>query len=217
MSKLTNIQKILLILSIIIVIAGAIIIATIGLKFDLRYEEAKKIELNLQNDFNIADVKAITDEVLPNQDVLLQKVELFDDTVSIISKEITEEQKNTLVEKINEKYGTEITTEETQILSIPHTRGRDIIKPYIMPFAIATLIIIIYMAIRYHNLSSIKVIIKTILLSIWTELVLLGIIAIARIPIGRLTIPLVIIVYMITLLGLTSTFEKQLSNLNKKE
>lgn len=217
MSKLTNIQKILLILSIIIVIAGAIIIATIGLKFDLRYEKAKKIELNLQNDFNIADVKAITDEVLPNQDVLLQKVELFDDTVSIISKEITEEQKNTLVEKINEKYGTEITTEETQILSIPHTRGRDIIKPYIMPFAIATLIIIIYMAIRYHNLSSIKVIIKTILLSIWTELVLLGIIAIARIPIGRLTIPLVIIVYMITLLGLTSTFEKQLSNLNKKE
>ena len=144
MSKLTNIQKILLILSIIIVIAGAIIIATIGLKFDLRYEEAKKIELNLQNDFNIADVKAITDEVLPNQDVLLQKVELFDDTVSIISKEITEEQKNTLVEKINEKYGTEITAEETQILSIPHTRGRDIIKPYIMPFAIATLIIIRY-------------------------------------------------------------------------
>ena len=217
MSKLTNMQKILLLLSIIIVVAGAIITVTIGLNFDLRYENAKKVELNLQSEFNIADVKTITDEVLPGQDVLIQKVELYEDTVSIIAKEITEEQRNTLVEKINEKYGTEITTEETEILSIPHTRGRDIIKPYIMPFIIATLIIIIYMAIKYHKLNSLKVIAKTIILSIWTELVLLGIMAITRIPIGRLTIPLVIIVYMITLLGLTSTFEKQLTNLNKEQ
>ena len=216
MSKLANIQKILLLLSIIIVIAGAIVTVTIGLNFDLRYENAKKVELNLQSEFNIADVKTITDEVLPGQDVLIQKVELYEDTVSIIAKEITEEQRNNIVEKVNEKYGTELVAEDTEIFSIPHTRGRDIIKPYITPFVIATVIIIIYMAIRYYKLNSIKVILKTIGISILTQLVLLSIMAIARIPIGRITIPLVIIVYMLTLIGITTRFEKNLDQIKEE-
>ena len=208
MKNLTTKNKILIIILILVIIAGIIVTANMGLNFDLRYEKTQKIELNLEKEFEISDIKSITDEILQNQKVIIQKVELYKDTVCIIAKEITEEQRNSIVEKVNEKYGTELVAESTEILTIPHTRGRDIIKPYIAPFIIATVIIIIYMAIKYYKLNPLKVILKTIVICILTQLVLLSIIAITRIPIGRLTIPLVLIVYMLTLIGITTKFEK---------
>ena len=208
MKNLTTKNKILIIILILVIIAGILVTANIGLNFDLRYEASQKIELNLGKEFETSDIKNITDEVLNNQEVIIQKVELYKDTVCIIAKEITEEQRNSIVEKVNEKYGTELVAESTEILTIPHTRGRDIIKPYIAPFIIATVIIIIYMAIKYYKLNPLKVILKTIVICILTQLVLLSIIAITRIPIGRLTIPLVLIVYMLTLIGITTKFEK---------
>ena len=217
MKNLTTKNKILIIILILIIIAGILVTANIGLNFDLKYEKSQKIELNLEQEFEISDIKNITDEILQNQEVIIQKVELYKDTVCIISNEISEEQRNNLVEKINEKYGTELVAEDTEILTIPHTRGRDIIKPYITPFIIATaIIIIIYMAIRYYKLNSLKVVLKTIGICILAQLVLLSIIAITRIPIGRLTIPLILIVYMLTLIGLTTKFEKRLSQLKEE-
>ena len=217
MKNLTTKNKILIIILILVIIAGILVTANIGLNFDLRYEASQKIELNLGKEFETSDIKNITDEVLNNQEVIIQKVELYKDTVCIIAEEITEEQRNNIVEKVNEKYGTELVAEDTEIFTVPHTRGRDIIKPYITPFVIATVIIIIYMAIRYYKLNSAKVILKTIGICILTQLVLLSIMAITRIPIGRLTIPLVLIVYMLTLIGITTKFEKNLEKIKEKE
>ena len=217
MKNLTSKQKILIVLLAIIIISGIIVTVTIGLKFDLKYEKSQKIELNLKKEFEISDIKTITDEVLKGQDVIIQKVELYEDMVSIISNQITEEQRNNIVQKINEKYGTQIKAENTTILSIPHTRGRDIIKPYIVPFIIAIVITVIYMAIKYYKLNPTKVVCKTIIINIIAQLVLLSIIAIARIPIGRLTIPLVLITYILTLIGLTSQYEKKQIEIKKEE
>ena len=209
MKKLNNKTKILILLIVIIIVVGIAITLTKGLNFDLRYEDTKKVELYLQKEFEISDIKQITNEVMPDQKVLIQKVEVFEDTISIISKDITDEQKNNLVNKINEKYGTELTADSIQIESIPHTRGRDIIKPYILPFVIATVIILVYMAIRYYKLGILKTIAETIGILILAQDLLLSIMAITRIPVGRVTIPLVIAIYILTLLGITSYFEKK--------
>ena len=217
MKKMTKKQKILIAIIALIIIAGIIITATIGLNFDLRYQESKKVELYLEKDFEISDIKAITDEVFSNEPVIIQKVEVYEDTVSITAKDITDDQKADLINKINEKYGTELSADSTTIESIPHTRGRDIIKPYIAPFSIATLIILVYMAIRYRKLGIVKTILKVVIISVVAQATLLGVIAITRIPIGRLTIPMVIVVYMLTLVGLTSNFEKKLKENNKEE
>lgn len=40
---------------------------------------------------------------------------------------------------------------------------------------------------------------------------------IARIPIGRVTIPLVLAVYVLSLMGITTCFEKRLSQKKKEE
>lgn len=215
MKKINN--KILILIIAIILIAGVAIAVIKGFNFDLKYEEAKKVELYLQKQFEISDIKKITDEVIPNQKVLIQKVEVFEDTVSIITPNITDEQKSNLINKINEKYGTELSADSTQILTVPHTRGRDIIKPYIAPFLIATIIILIYMAIRYYKLGIINTILKTIFTLILVQAVVLSITAITRIPFGRLTIPIIIMAYILTLICLTTKFEKKIVEKNNQE
>ena len=209
--------KILSIILAIIIIAGIIVIATKGFNFDLKYEKSQKVELYIEQDFNISDIKAITDEVMPGKQVIIQKVEVFEDTVSITAKEITDEEKSNLITKINEKYGTELSADTTEIQNIPHTKGRDIVMPYIAPFAIATVIILAYMAVRYHKLGSIKIIAKTIGMNIVTQATLMSIIAITRIPFGRLTIPMVLAVYLLTMIGLTTKFEKNLLSKKSEE
>lgn len=162
MKEIGKNTKIIAILIAIVIIIGMIITLTVGLNFDLRYQEAKKIQLYLEKDFEIADIKQITDEILPNQKVILQKVEVFEDTVSILAKDITEEQKGNIISKVNEKYETNLTSENVEITEIPHTRGRDIIKPYVLPFAIATIIILAYMMVRYYKLGMMKMLGKAI-------------------------------------------------------
>lgn len=210
MKNLTKKQKIIMSIVAIIIIAGIAVVAFMGFNFDLRFQTAQKLELYLGEDFKIADIQNITKEIMPNEQVIVQKVEVYGDSVSIIAKEITEEQKQKIIEKVNEKYELELKAEETEIVTVPNTKGRDLINPYIWPFAIATGITLVYMAIRYRKLNIVNVILKTVLTLVIAEATLISLIAITRIPIGRLTIPMVITVYMLTFVGLTTKFEKEL-------
>ena len=215
--KMTKKTKIIIAIIAVVIIVGIIITLTVGLNFDLRYQESKSIQLYLETDFDISDIKQITDEVMPGEKVIIQKVEVYEDTVNITAKDITDEQKQSLIDKANEKYGTELSADSIAVESIPNTRGRDIIKPYIAPFAIATLIILLYMAIRYRKLGVMRTLVKTVVVSVVAQVTLLSVMAITRIPIGIVTIPLVITVYLLTLIGLTTYFEQQLARNKKKE
>ena len=214
--KMTKKSKIIITIITLIIIAVIIVTLTVGLNFDLSYKDSNRIELYLQKDFNVSDIKQITDEVLQGEEVIIQKVEVYEDTVSIRAKEITDEQKQNLVNKVNEKYGIELSADSIEIESIPNTRGRDIIRPYIVPFIVVTLIVLVYMSARYNKLGMMKVIFKTIIISVVAQALLLSIMAITRLEIGILTIPLVITVYLLTLIGLTAYFEKQLKIKNDK-
>ena len=217
MKQLIKSKQLKIVLIVLIIIAGIAMIAVKGFNFDLKYQDTQRVELYLETEFNIADIKQITNEVFGNQKVMIQKVEVFEDSVSITTTSISDEQKNNLITKINEKYGTELKAEDIQIEDIAHTRGRDIIKPYIIPFAIAVIATLVYIGIRYYKLNTAKVILKSIGILLLSQVLLFSVIAIIRIPIGRLTIPMVILVYLLTLFGMTSRFEKNLANKKKEE
>lgn len=204
--------KILIALIAIILIAGTVIIFTKGLAFELKYQDSKKVELNIGKTFEEKDVKNITNEVFGKQPVMVQTIEVYKDAISITTTEITEEQKTELVTKINEKYGTEISAEDVTIENIAHIRGRDIIKPYIMPFAVATVIILAYLAIRYYKLNSLKVLLQSAGIIALSQLVLLGIIAITRMGIGEITIPTILAVYVFSTYICTKKFDADLEN-----
>ena len=220
MKNITKKQKIALIIIAIIMIAGLVVTLTIGFNFELKLQETKRIELYLQKSFEILDIKNITNEVMPDTEVIIQKVEVFEDSVSIIAKDITEEQKQQLIEKVNEKYQTEISADSIEIVTVPNTRGRDLIKPYIVTFAISTVLILVYIAIKYRKLGNSKVIIEVVLevllLIVLAQVWLFDIIAITRYPIGRLTMPMVIAVYIFTVLAVTTKLEKMLKDKNEE-
>lgn len=217
MKQLTKSKKIIILLTVIILIAGIAVTTIKGLNFDLKYQETQNIQIYIGKKFNDEDIKQITKEVFGNQAVMIQKVEIYKDTVIITAKEITEEQKNNLVTKINEKYGTELKAEEIEITNVPHTRGRDIILPYAVPFITAGAIVLAYMAIRYYKLGAGKVLAQTVGILVLTQAILFSVIAITRIPVGRLTIPMVLMVYMLTLIGITTNMEKQLASKKLEE
>ena len=203
-------EKILIAICVLIITIGTIMAATIGFKFDLRYDKAQRIELQIGKEFDNKEIKNLVEENINGKTVMIQKVEVYEDIVSITAKNITEEEKGKIVEKINEKFSTEIKNEEVQILNIPNNRGRDIVRPYILPLAIATLVIFVYIAIRYRKLVVWKIIAKTLFRVVLAEATLFGIISIARIPVGRLTIPMTLVVYVLTLLSCTTEYEEEL-------
>lgn len=212
-----NSTKFLVILIAIILILGAAIIFTKGLAFELKYQDNKKVEINLGKTFEEKDIKEITKEVFGNQPVRLQAIEVYKDAVSITTTDITDEQKTELVTKLNEKYGTELKAEDIITEEVAHVRGRDIIKPYIVPFAIVTAIALVCLVIRYHKLNLLDVLTQSIGIIVLAQLVLLGIMAITRMPIGVFTIPMVLVVYMLSTYICTTKFDEDLAKLENNE
>lgn len=209
--------KVLVAIIAIILILGGIMIFTKGLAFELKYQDNKKIEINLGKEFEEKDIKEITNEVFGEQQVIIQAIEVYKDAISITTTEITEEQKSELVRKMNEKYGTELSVDNITIEEISHIRGRDIIKPYIIPFAMATIIILGYLVIRYNKLNSLEILIQSVGIIVLAQLILLGIMAITRMPIGVFTIPSVLLVYMLSTYICTTKFDEDLENKKLEE
>lgn len=208
--------KILLAMIIIILVAGTIMLFTKGLSFDLKLQDSQKVEITIGKTFEKEDIKNITKEVFGTQPVLIRGIELYGEAVSITTTQISDEQKTELVNKINEKYGTTISTDDVTIEQIAHVRGRDFIKPYIVPFIIVTVIILACLMIRYYKLNGAKVLFQSISIIVLAQLVLLGIILITRMPIGRYTIPVILIVYILSTYICTTKFDYNLENLSKK-
>ena len=212
-----NSTIILVILIAIILVLGVVMMFTKGLAFELRYQNSKKVEINLGKTFEEKDIKEITKEVFGNQPIRVQSIEVYKDAVSITTTEITEEQKSDLVTKLNEKYGLELKTENITIEEVAHVRGRNIIRPYLIPFAIVTAIVLVCLVVRYNTLNVLEVLTQSIGIIVLAQLVLLGIMAITRMPIGIFTIPTVLVVYMLSTYICTTKFDKDLEQVESTE
>lgn len=202
-------NKIFVISSIVILI-GIIIVAILGFNVDFCYKNHNLIDVTIGQDFNISDIKAITDEVFKDKKVEIQKTGSYSDGVVIKVDEVTEEQKQLLNTKINEKYGTDNKVEEDiKVNYIPSFRLRDIVKPYIIPMAIVTVIVLIYMAIRFRKFGAMKVVGEVLVLTILAELLYMAIIAITRYPVNRVVLPVGFTIYIATITALTGIMEKR--------
>lgn len=215
MKNLKN--KIIIGIAILIFVVGIIVVAVNGFNVDLEYQDTKKIEANIGKSFEKEDIENIVKEVLGKERFIIQKVEIYEDSVSITAKEITDEQRDNIVSKINEKYDTDLKTEDITIITVPRVHLSDLIKKYRTPFIIATVCILVYLMVRYYKLNSLKVLLRTIIVVAILQAELFSIVAITRIPVGKLTVPVVLTVYMLSLVGCTTYFEKKLAEKKKEE
>lgn len=203
-------RKLLYILIAIIIIAGIVVGCTAKFRFSLAYDDANRIEVYIGKEYTKEDIKAIAKEVFGTEDVLIQKIEFFNDSVSITVRESNDEQINNLVTKVNEKYETSLTKDDLTITEIPHYRGRDIMANYFAPIAISAVIIIAYEMVRFRKLGAVKIGLKLIIWPLIIEALYLSILAITRLPISYYTLPLGIVLAVISLIVITYKNEKRL-------
>ena len=185
-------SKILIIVLIIIFIIAIVLTGIRGLNVDLNYAEGVSIIFDLDQQFNTDDVKSIAREVWPDGQIIVQKVEVYNESVLIKVSSVNEEQIESLVTKINEKYSLELTSADITVQYNSNVQIRDIISPYVVPLIIATALIVVYYSIRFRG---VKEIVELLVKLIFAEGIVYSIYAITRLPIDVLTMPIVMIVY----------------------
>lgn len=194
-------KKIAQIILICLVLAGIIVIATLGFNVGVRYGENTQININIGKEFDSKDIKNIAKEVFGNQSVIVEYVEIYKDVVQITVKDATDEQIAELNNKINEKYELSndlSNADDVLVARNANTRLRDLVMPYILPISISAAIIVIYEVIRFRKLGVWKVLYEAILAIIAPQAALFSIYAIARIPVNRLTAAISIALYMLS-------------------
>lgn len=206
--KQRNIKIIVIAIEALVILAGIVIINIMGFNKELRFSQGERIDVYIENEADKAKVKSIVNEVLGNQNNMVQTVEIYQDMVTIRAKEITDDQKNDIVNKLKENYEFEQTAEDTTIKTVPATKIVDMYKKYIVPFVVSGVLVLIYMAIRYYKKGIWKVLARTICMPVLAELFLLAVIAITRIPLGRFTPVLVIGMYIASVMGVVAENEK---------
>ena len=202
-------NKILCLLVCLIIIIGVISWRKNGFNLELQHSSRNQINISNKTGINKSDVEIIASEVLGNTRHFVQEVEMFGNSISIVADEITEEQKNEIVKKFNEKYNTDVKAEKIDIVSIPFSRIKDIIKPFIVPGIVTFVMILVYFLIRFRDLGWKIILAKSVIIPIFAELLLYSVIAITRIPFGRMAIACSIGLYVSIIAILTNIFENQ--------
>lgn len=213
MEKMKNVKKVIFPIMILIIMIGAIVTATVGFNFGLMYESHKRIEVFIDKDYSINDLNDFMKSEFKNEKIIMQDVENFDKDVSFIVKSISSKKVKNLETKIREKYEIDEKTENViSVVNVPHTKLRDIIKPYVKPLIIASVILFVYLAIRFRKLGILNVGLITVASIIIMQALYFSILAICRIPISKLTMPISLLIYILTILSLTLYFSKKREN-----
>lgn len=181
MNKFLNKKLLILGLSLLI-LAGIVVVLFRGFNVNFMLEQHEVIELVIGKDFEMKDVSNICKEVFGNKRVVLKTVEVFDDSVSINVESITNEEKENLVNKLNEKLGIDKKVEDIEVKTVANVRMRDWLKPYIKPICISAVIIIAYIAIKFREENIFKLLSKIIIIVAVTIASILSVLAIFRVP-----------------------------------
>lgn len=97
-------KKKLIYLSVIIILIGIIIVAVKGFNVNLKYKAHKAVNIPIDVEYNVEDIKTIANEVFEKEKVQIEKTGLYGDIVSINVQDVSDEQIENLANKINEKY-----------------------------------------------------------------------------------------------------------------
>lgn len=201
-------KKILILGLSLLILAGIVVVLFRGFNVNFMLEQHEVIEFVIGKEFEMKDISKICKEVFGNKKVVLKTIELFDDSVSINVQSITNEEKENLVNKLNEKYETTKSVDEIDIKTVSNVRIREWVKPYIKPIAISTFIILAYIAIKFREQNIIKLLAKIIGVVVLTIASILSVLAIFRVPISPIFIMSLTAIALIELMMYINKLQK---------
>ena len=213
-------KKILYAVLICIIIAGAVIIGTMGLRADIVYSKNVRINVYLGKEYDRDEIVKMAKEVFDTKRVLIQQVEYFGDMFTLtISQDVEniDEKVEQFTTKINENYELADEGADVQVTYQPKIKLSSILTHYILPLAISMIIILIYAIIRFRKIGILKTLGLYILTLLASEAVYLSILAIFRIPVNRFVAPIGLAIYVILITGVTVIQEKKLADYHTTE
>ncbi len=205
-----------------IIVVGAIITATMGLNVDLTYRKNVRIDIYVGKTIENKEIEQIVKEVFGEGRTIVQQVEVYGDMATVLIEEKNadnlDEKLETLNTKINEKYEVENKQEDSiQAVHQPKIRLSSILSPYIVPLIISTVVVLVYVTIRFRKLGILKTLALYVISILALEALYLSVLAITRIPINRLVIPIGLLIYILVITILTVMQEKKYNSYSETE
>lgn len=202
-----NINKILVILVAILLVIGMFLIATRGFNYSIEYKGVTELKFMLGQVLDMNEVESIAKEALNNKEMKIQKIDYFNDSINISVVDPTDEEIQALIDKFNSRYGQNNTMESISIIKTADTSLYEIAKHYIVPVIIAVILVAIYMGIRFRKQGILKVTLLPIVMSAVVEALYLSALAILQIPVSIWTMPIALVLLLITLTIYAYRFE----------
>lgn len=208
--KLSGSKKIILLGIVLLIIAGIVVVSLKGVKVSLNLQQHEEVNVYIGKPVELKEVKNICKEVFGNKYFMVIDVDTFNDAYSINVESLTNEEKQALLTKINEKFGVKLVETDISIKTLSNIRIRDIVKPYIKPVIISAILMAVYMVIRFRKENAIKLLGKIFGIIVVTEAMIFSIIAIARIPLSALMINVMAVIAIVELCLYINKLEKKI-------
>ena len=207
-------KNILLVLVIITIILGIVMIKVKGFNYGLLYSTTQRMNIYIDKELDINSIKDIAKEIL-GEDILVQYGTHFNTVASVVAREITEEQQDTIISKIQEKLEVEINKDEDVVLmDIPQANVYDLISIYILPIILILALFIIFLEVRYRKQGAIK----TILIPGLSVILVLGLYisaySIVRIPVNDFFVIFAMLFFIGTLITNTMILNRAEEKIN---
>jgi len=182
-------NKIIYGLAALVIALGLIMYFVQGINLGNIYGENTKIGLYIEKGINLDEVKTIVNESFAGKEAIYQDVEYFGEMVLITLPPVSDEEIDSFIAKVNEKYELEYDREDLDITTMPSVSFAEVVKPYVLPVLLTLGLSIVYLAIRYRKLGVAKVIVALIGTVIVVEAIIVSVYIIAGLPIDISIIP----------------------------
>ena len=142
-------KNIILCVSVLIVVAGLIYGFATGYVFDIDFKGGTRIQVDLNEEYNNSDVSDIVEQVC-GQTPEVQSTSSGNNSVTITTQTISEEEASNIISALNEKYTNmgEATTKNVQA-----SYGQELINTAIISVVVSIVLLLVYIAIRFKTLG----------------------------------------------------------------
>lgn len=205
MKKYLNIKTILLVISILVIIAGAISIYLNGFEKSIDYKAGTKIEVAIPKGYDKQEIITLAKECFNTDEVLFVEIEKTNQVAGVKVIEYTKEQLKEYIRQISKKYDMDEEKVEYHEVVVPETKITTTIKPYILPLVFTTTLSLIYIIIKnYKSNEGIKMPLNVLKILVITLGLYFSFIALFRLQFGVYTLPFALAIYIVDILFATN-------------
>lgn len=138
-----------IIISLIVIVGGIVYGVCTGYKFDIDFKSGTKIQVDLQEEFDVKEVESIVKEVT-GKNVLVQKMSSGNSTVQITTEILDDAVVTDIVNELGKRY---INMEEASTRNIQPSYGRELLESAVLAVVISVILILLYIGIRFKVLG----------------------------------------------------------------